>query len=230
MLMKKWNELPKEFQTAEIKQYYDILAKRTAALIIKRSFDIIMSLLLLLILSPVFLVIAVMIKAETKGAVFYRQKRITQYGKSFRIYKFRTMIVNADQLGTLVTLQGDERITKTGKRIRKCRLDELPQLINVLKGEMTFVGTRPEVEKYVEAYSDAMKATLLLPAGITSLASIRYKDEDEILAKYPQNVDEAYINIVLSEKMKYNLEYLIQFSIWQDLKLCFLTIAAVLHK
>ena len=205
MLMKKWNELPKEFQTAEIKQYYDILAKRTAALIIKRSFDIIMSLLLLLILSPVFLVIAVMIKAETKGAVFYRQKRITQYGKSFRIYKFRTMIVNADQLGTLVTLQGDERITKTGKRIRKCRLDELPQLINVLKGEMTFVGTRPEVEKYVKVYSDAMKATLLLPAGITSLASIRYKDEDEILAKYPQNVDEAYINIVLSEKMKYFL-------------------------
>lgn len=230
MLIKKWDQLPQELKTAEVRQYYDQLAKRTASLIIKRSFDIIMSLLLLFVLSPVLLVIAVMIKTETKGPVFYRQERITQYGKSFQIFKFRTMVTNADKIGTLVTVQNDERITKTGQKIRKCRLDELPQLINVLKGEMTFVGTRPEVQKYVSAYSEEMKATLLLPAGITSLASIRYKDEDEILAKYPENVDDAYINIVLSEKMKYNLEYLKHFSFLQDIRLCFLTLAAMIKK
>lgn len=230
MLIKKWEQLPQDLKNAEVKPYYDQLSKRTCSLMVKRSFDIVMSLLLLLVLSPVFLVIAVMIKTETKGPVFYRQERITQYGKSFQIFKFRTMVMNADKIGTLVTVQNDARITKTGRRIRKCRLDELPQLINVLKGDMTFVGTRPEVKKYVNAYSEAMKATLLLPAGITSLASIRYKDEDEILAKYPKNIDEAYINIVLSEKMKYNLEYLKHFSFLQDIRLCFLTIAAMIKK
>lgn len=230
MLMKPWDQLPDAIKNAATEPYYRYLKKRKFTLLIKRAFDLFTSLFLLLLLSPLFIIIAIMIKCESEGPVFYRQQRITQYGKPFQIYKFRTMVMNADKIGTLVTVQNDARITKIGKRIRKCRLDELPQLINVCKGEMTFVGTRPEVQKYVDAYSDEMKATLLLPAGITSKASIHYKDEDEILAKYPENIDDAYINIVLSAKMKYNLEYLRHFSFCEDIRLCFLTIAAVLKK
>ena len=194
---------------------------------LKRFFDIIMSLLLLIVLSPVFLILAIWIKVDSQGTVFYRQERITQYGRTFRIFKFRTMVSNADKIGTLVTTQNDSRITRVGEKIRKCRLDEIPQLINILKGDMSFVGTRPEVQKYVDAYTDEMKATLLLPAGVTSLASLKYRDEDEIISQETdrgKTVDQAYIEDVLPEKMKFNLEYLDTFNILKDVNLCVKTV------
>lgn len=194
---------------------------------LKRFFDIIMSLLLLIVLSPVFLILSIWIKADSKGTVFYRQERITQYGRTFRIFKFRTMVSNADKIGTLVTTQNDSRITRVGEKIRKCRLDEIPQLINILKGDMSFVGTRPEVQKYVDAYTDEMKATLLLPAGVTSLASLKYRDEDEIISQETdrgKTIDQAYIEDVLPEKMKFNLEYLDSFNILKDVNLCVRTV------
>lgn len=227
MRIKEWNDLPKELQKKEVKKYYDILKHKKGQLLLKRCFDIIMSFFMLIILSPLFLVVSIWIKVDSTGPVFYRQERITQYGKTFRIFKFRTMVSNADKIGTLVTTSNDSRITKVGKTIRKCRLDEIPQLINILIGEMSFVGTRPEVKKYVDEYSNEMMATLLLPAGVTSLASINYKDEDEIISEYTSkgySVDQAYIEQVLPDKMKYNLEYLRQFNIGKDLKLCVKTV------
>lgn len=227
MYLKKWEDIPEFMRNDEVKRYYDILSKKRFSLILKRFFDIIMSFILLIILSPVFLILAIWIKVDSQGSVFYRQERITQYGKTFRIFKFRTMVSNADKIGTLVTTQNDSRITKVGEKIRKCRLDEIPQLINIFVGDMSFVGTRPEVQKYVDAYTDEMKATLLLPAGVTSLASIRYRDEDEIIKQETdrgKTVDQAYIEDVLPEKMKYNLEYIKSFTITKDVNLCVKTV------
>lgn len=227
MLLRKWDDIPEFMRNDEVKKYYDILIKKRFSLMLKRFFDIIMSLLLLIVLSPVFLILAIWIKADSKGTVFYRQERITQYGKTFRIFKFRTMVSNADKIGTLVTTQNDSRITRVGEKIRKCRLDEIPQLINILSGDMSFVGTRPEVQKYVDAYTDEMKATLLLPAGVTSLASLKYRDEDEIISQETdkgKTVDQAYIEDVLPEKMKFNLEYLDTFNILKDVNLCVRTV------
>ena len=227
MLLRKWDDIPEFMRNDEVKKYYDILIKKRFSLMLKRFFDIIMSLLLLIVLSPVFLILAIWIKADSKGTVFYRQERITQYGRTFRIFKFRTMVSNADKIGARVTTQNDSRITRVGEKIRKCRLDELPQLINILKGDMSFVGTRPEVQKYVDAYTDEMKATLLLPAGVTSLASLKYRDEDEIISQETdkgKTVDQAYIEDVLPEKMKFNLEYLNNFNILKDVNLCVRTV------
>lgn len=232
MILKKYNDLPEQMKNEQVKKYYDILAKRKFSLAIKRGFDLVVSLILLIILSPIILILAILIKLDSKGPVFYRQERITTNGKMFKIFKFRTMVQNADKIGTLVTVGNDSRITRIGKIIRKVRLDELPQLINVLKGEMTFVGTRPEVKKYVDKYTDEMKATLLMPAGITSVASIKYKDEDEILEKAVKNgkdTDEAYVEEVLPEKMKFNLEYINKFSFWYDIKVCIDTVIGVLR-
>jgi len=226
MRLRAWEALPQFMQNDEVKRYYDSLCKKRFSLLVKRLFDICMSLFLLLLLSPLFLILALWIKADSKGSVFYRQERITQYGKPFRIFKFRTMVSNADQIGALVTTQNDARITRVGAKIRKCRLDEIPQLLNILKGEMSFVGTRPEVLKYVNAYSDEMKATLLLPAGVTSLASIQFKDEDELIAQYSDSVgiDEAYIKYVLPKKMEINLAYIKNISFMTDIMLCIKTI------
>lgn len=232
MILVKYEKLPENLKNEKVKKYYDILSKKKISLVIKRIFDIIVALILLILLSPIILIIAIMIKIDSKGPVFYRQERITTYGKIFRIFKFRTMVQNADKVGTLVTVGNDSRITRVGKLIRKVRLDELPQLINVLKGEMTFVGTRPEVKKYVDKYTDEMKATLLMPAGITSVASIKYKDEDEILekaVKSGKDTDLVYIEDVLPEKMKYNLEYISKFSFWYDIKVCIDTVIGVLR-
>ena len=231
MILNKYNDLPENMKNDELKKYYDILSKKKASLLLKRVFDILMSLILLIILSPVFLVLGIWIKLDSKGPVFYRQERITTYGKKFRIFKFRTMIQDADKKGSLITLGEDPRITKIGRKIRKCRLDEIPQLINILKGEMSFVGTRPEVEKYVEKYTDKMKATLLMPAGVTSRASIEYKDEDEIINKFlskGEKVDDIYIKRVLPEKMKWNLEYIEKFNIWEDIKIMLNTVINVI--
>ena len=226
MRLSAWNELPEWMRNEEVRKYHEILKRKRFTLMLKRFFDVVMSLLLLILLSWLFLILAIWIKADSKGSVFYRQERITQYGKRFRFYKFRTMVSDADKIGALVTTANDARITKVGARIRKCRLDEIPQLINVLKGEMSFVGTRPEVEKYVREYSDEMKATLLLPAGVTSLSSIRFKEEDSLIAEYSQTlgIDEAYIKKVLPKKMVLNLDYIRQISFWNDVKICIKTV------
>ena len=231
MRLLEWTELPHHMQCEEVKSYYEVLKKKKGALVIKRLFDIVVSSVMLVLVSPILVGIALCIKLDSEGPVFYRQERITTYGKTFRIFKFRTMVVNADRIGALVTTGNDSRITNIGRKIRKCRLDELPQLINILLGDMTFVGTRPEVKKYVDAYTNEMLATLLLPAGVTSLASIKYKDEDEIISKYTSqglSVDEVYIEKVLPDKMVYNLVYVKEFSFFKDIKLMFDTVLAVL--
>ena len=227
MILKKYEDLPENMKNNKVKEYYEILKHKKFSLIVKRFFDFFAALILLIILSPIMLILAIMIKLESKGPVFYRQERITKYGKKFRIFKFRTMVQDADKKGALVTMGQDPRITKVGNKIRKCRLDELPQLLNVIKGEMSFVGTRPEVEKYVNEYSNEMKATLLMSAGISSRASIEYKDEDEIISKYlneGEKIDDIYVKRILPEKMKWNLEYIKKFNIWEDVKICFKTV------
>lgn len=228
-MLKRWEKLPLEMQTEEVREYYDILRKKRASLFFKRLFDIVVSLLLLIVLSPVFLILAVAIKIDSRGPVFYRQPRATQYGKTFRIFKFRTMVSNADQIGSQVTVKNDSRITRVGAFIRKYRLDEISQLIDVFRGTMTFVATRPESIKYVEQYTPTMMATLLLPAGVTSLASILYKDEAALLDK-AEDADRAYVEDVLPAKMYYNLKSIEQFSFWGDIKIMFMTVFAVLGK
>lgn len=228
MMLKKWEKLPREMQTDEVRKYYDILKKKRFSLFAKRVFDIVVSLILLVVLSLFFLVLAIAIKIDSKGPVFYRQVRVTQYCKRFRIFKFRSMVQNADR-GSQVTVGNDSRITRVGKVVRKCRLDEISQLIDVLRGTMTFVGTRPEVPKYVDSYTPEMMATLLLPAGVTSLASIYYKDEAEILDG-AEDTDKVYVEKVLPAKMYYNLKAIEEFSFWKDIGTMFKTVFAVLGK
>lgn len=228
MILKKWDDLPTNMQTDEVRKYYDILKKKKAGLLFKRLFDIVVSSVLLILLSPVFLILAIAIKIDSRGPVFYRQVRVTQYDKRFRIFKFRSMVQNADK-GSQVTVGQDARITRVGKFVRKCRLDEISQLIDVFRGTMTFVGTRPEVPKYTEQYSAEMMATLLLPAGVTSLASIYYKDEAELLDR-AEDTDRVYVEKILPEKMKYNLRAIENFSFWGDIKVMFMTVFAVLGK
>lgn len=229
--MRNFQDLDKRFKNEDVKHYYNVLKKKRLSLFIKMFFDKILALILLILFSPILLFIAIWIKLDSEGEVFYRQKRITTYGREFRIFKFRTMVKNADKLGSAVTLQDDPRISRVGKKLRKVRLDELPQLINILFGDMSFVGTRPEVAKYVDRYSDAMYATLLLPAGITSTASIKYKDEDDEIAKYSstgKSIDDIYVEKILPKKMKYNLEYIEDFSFLNDIKIMINTVTGVL--
>lgn len=225
MILRKWNDLPKEMQIPEVREYYDLLSKKKFQLVLKRLFDIVVSFTLLTLLSPLFIILAIAIKLDSKGPVFYRQTRVTQYGKKFRIFKFRSMVTDADK-GSLLTVGGDSRITKTGKFIRKYKLDEFSQLIDVLRGTMTFVGTRPEVPKYVEKYTPEMMATLLMPAGITSEASVYYKDENELLDA-AEDVEKTYLEVVLPDKMKYNLAAIKSFSFIDDIKVMILTVLAV---
>lgn len=224
--MRKWEEIPDFMRIPEVRPYYDALKKKRASLIVKRMFDIVCSGILLVVLSPVFAVLAIAIKFDSPGPVFYRQERVTQYGRIFRIHKFRTMVNHADKIGSSVTVSGDNRITSTGVFLRKYRLDEIGQLIDVLVGDMTFVGTRPEVKKYVDQYKPVMRATLLLPAGVTSEASIRYKDEAELLDN-AKDVDRVYVEQVLPEKMKYNLECVREFSFRKDIRTMVKTVVAV---
>ena len=228
MILRKWEELPSEMQTPEVRKYYDILKKKKFSLFLKRLFDVTVSFILLVLFSPVFLILAIAIKLDSKGPVFYRQTRVTQYGKEFRIFKFRSMVTDADK-GSLLTVGGDSRVTKTGRFIRKYKLDELSQLIDVFRGTMTFVGTRPEVPKYVEKYTPEMMATLLLPAGITSEASIYYKDENELLDA-ADDVEKTYVEVVLPDKMKYNLAAINSFGFFDDIKVMILTVLAVFRK
>ena len=211
----------------EVREYYDILRKRQGSLLLKRGFDIVAGLCVLVLTAIPMGVIAVLIKRDSPGPVFYRQERVTTYGKRFRIHKFRTMVSNADKIGTAVTVGNDSRITKIGAKLRGCRLDELPQVFDVLSGNMSFVGTRPEATKYVEKYKPEYYATLLLPAGITSEASIRYKDEAALLDGV-EDVDRTYMEKVLPGKMKYNLDSIRNFSFLGEVTTMVRTVGAVL--
>lgn len=228
-MLRKWDNLPKFMKCEEVRKYYDVLSRRKVGLFLKRTFDIIAATILLVILAIPMLIIAIMIKADSNGPVFYRQERVTAYGKKFKIHKFRTMVVNADQIGTAVTVDGDSRITKVGAKLRKCRIDEFPQLLDVISGNMSFVGTRPEAVKYVKQYSNEMYATLLLPAGITSEASIKYKDEAELLDR-AEDVDKIYVEKILPEKMKYNLNSVSEFSIFGEIATMLRTVLSVMGK
>jgi len=224
----EWDQLPSKMQTEAVRKYYDILKKKRIELIFKRVFDLAVSVAALAVLSPVFLILAIAIKIDSPGPVFYRQERITQYGRKFRIHKFRTMVQNADK-GSQLTVNNDSRITRVGKVIRDCRLDEIAQLIGVIQGTVTLVGVRPESPKFVACYTDEMMATLLLPAGVTSLASIYYKDEAKMLDG-AEDTDKVYIEKILPEKMYYNLKSIERFSLWSDIKVMFMTVFAVLGK
>lgn len=216
-MLRDWEQLPGYMQTREVRPYYERLQKKKKSLTLKRLFDIAASLFLITLLFPVFLALAVVIPLDSEGGVFFRQERITQYGRKFKIWKFRTMTVDAEKAGPKVTLSGDMRVTRAGRTLRNWRLDELPQLVNVLLGDMSFVGTRPEVEQYVRQYTPEMMATLLLPAGITSEASIRYKDEDRLLRE-ADSVETVYVEKILPGKMKYNLREIKKFSLSRELK------------
>lgn len=226
MKFREWDEIPEFMRNEKVRKYYNSLKRKRFSLVLKRFFDVVLSVLLLLLLLPVFLLVSVWIKTDSSGPVFYRQERVTQYGKVFRIFKFRTMVADADKRGTLVTVQNDVRITKVGEKIRKYRIDELPQLLNIITGDMSFVGTRPEVQKYVDVYTDEMKATLLLPAGVTSEASIAYKEEDKIL-KNIENIEDMYIEKILPLKMVWNLKAIKEFSLWKEAGTMLKTVRAV---
>lgn len=229
MILRKWEELPEFMRTEEVRPYYEVLKKKRVSLVLKRGMDLVGGLILLIILAIPMVIISVLIKLDSEGPVFYRQERITTYGRKFRIHKFRTMVSNADKIGTAVTVGNDNRITKVGAKLRGCRLDELPQVLDLISGDMSFVGTRPEAVKYVEKYKPEYYATLLLPAGITSEASIRYKDEAELL-EAADDVDRVYIEEVLPGKMKYNLQSIKEFSFVGEIATMFRTVFAVMGK
>lgn len=229
MFLKRWEDLPENMKTEEVRPYYEALQKHKVSLMLKRIFDFLISLILLLIIWPVLGIIAIAIKLDSKGPAFFRQERITTYGKKFRIWKFRTMVANAEKIGSQVTVNNDRRVTRIGKILRGVRVDELPQVINIIAGEMSFVGTRPEVPKYVNAYKPEYYATLLLPAGVTSEASIRYKDEDKLLSE-ADDTDKVYIEKVLPEKMAWNLKSIEEFGFLKEILTLIRTILAVLGK
>lgn len=229
MGLKPWNQLPADLQNEAVLAYYQSLQQKKYSLMAKRVFDLCAALVMLLILSPVILILSLIITLDSPGGVFFRQTRVTTYGRTFRIHKFRTMVDGADKMGAQITTEGDSRITRIGAFLRKTRLDELPQLFDVLKGDMSFVGTRPEVPQFVEQYTDEMKATLLLPAGITSEASIRFKDEAEML-KGVSDIDGVYVNEVLPRKMKHNLKAIKEFSFFGEIATMFRTVFAVLGR
>ena len=225
-ILPKWEDLPSDIRTDAVRPYYDALSRHKAGLFFKRVFDVIASLILIILLGIPMLIIAIMIKCDSKGPVFFRQERVAAYGVKFRIHKFRTMVNNAEKQGTSVTVDNDVRITKAGAKLRDHRLDEFPQLFDVLAGNMSFVGTRPEVVKYVDRYTDEMMATLLMPAGITSIASIEYKDEAALLEK-AEDADEVYVKDILPAKMEYNLKSVREFSFFKDIGILFKTVGAV---
>lgn len=226
-MLRKWEKLPSYMQTEAVRPYYECLKKKKGSLLLKRIFDFTVSLAMLILLSPVLLILAVLIAIDSRGGVFYRQERVTQYGRKFKIFKFRTMVANADQIGTQVTVNNDQRITRVGRVLRKYRLDELPQLINIVLGDMSFVGTRPESTYYVKRYTPEMFATLLLPAGVTSEASIRYKDEARLLEE-AEDVDEVYVKEVLPGKMEYNLRNIYKYNLFNEILIMFQTIIAII--
>ena len=217
MLPKTFEQLPAAMQREAVRPYFEALSKKRGALLLKRLADIVLSAVMLSVLFPVLLLLALAVVLDSRGGVFYRQVRVTTFGRQFRIFKFRSMVAEADKQGPLVTVGEDSRITRVGHFIRKTHLDELPQLIMVLLGDMSFVGTRPEVPKYVAHYTDEMYATLLLPAGITSHTSVKYHDEARLLES-AEDADKTYTEVILPQKMQYNLEYVKDFTVFSDIK------------
>ncbi|MBS6025346.1 MAG: sugar transferase [Paeniclostridium sordellii] len=193
---------------------------------IKRLFDIGASSIGLILLSPILILIAICIKLDSKGPVFFKQIRVGKNKELFKIYKFRTMVTDAEKLGKQITIGNDTRITKVGTFIRKCKLDELPQLINVLNGDMSLVGPRPEVPKYVELYDDYQEQILLVQPGITDYASIEFRNESEILGE-SENPESKYINDIMPYKIELNIKYIKNISLYEDLKLITRTIKAI---
>lgn len=228
ILLRKWEDLPDYMKCCEVREYYDILYKKRLSILIKRIFDYVLAILLLIVLAIPMIILSVMIKIDSPGPVFYRQERVTRYGKHFKIHKFRTMIDNAENIGSSVTTENDSRVTKLGGKIRGYRLDELPQVIDVLLGNMSFVGTRPEAVKFVNKYKPEYLATLLLPAGITSEASIKYKDEAKLLEN-EFDVDNVYLQKILPDKMIFNLSSIRRFSFINEIKIIFDTFFAVIR-
>jgi lipopolysaccharide/colanic/teichoic acid biosynthesis glycosyltransferase len=228
-MLRRWEDLPEFMKTPEVRPYWEILDKKRGQLFLKRIFDLVVSLIFTMVLAVPMAFIAILIKCDSEGPVFYRQERVTTYGRRFRIHKFRTMVNNADKIGTTITVGNDSRITKTGSKLRRLRLDELPQVLDVISGDMSFVGTRPEAVKYVKRYKAEYNATLLMPAGITSEASIRYKDEDKLLDT-ADDVDMVYTEQVLPAKMKWNLIGVRHFGLLKDISTMFRTVFAVLGK
>ncbi len=227
MFLCKWEDLPDYMQNEQVRIYYDVLSKKKLSLFLKRITDIILSLLLIVVLAIPMVIIAVLIKCDSKGNIIFKQVRVTTYGRQFKILKFRTMVQNAENKGNLLTEANDSRITGIGGFLRKYRLDEFPQVFNVLVGDMSFVGTRPEVPKYVDMYTPDMYATLLTPAGITSMASISFKDNDELFTD-PALVDKNYMEIILPQKMELNLDYYNKFNVLYDFKVMYKTVGGVL--
>jgi lipopolysaccharide/colanic/teichoic acid biosynthesis glycosyltransferase len=227
MILKLWENLPHDMKNDCVKKYYCRLYEKRHYLYAKRIFDIAAAITILIITFPILIILGIAIKLDSKGPCIFSQIRVTQYGKKFKIYKLRTM--SYADTGPLLTAMNDIRITNIGKFLRRYRLDEIPQLINIILGDMSFVGTRPEVVKFVEKYSEEMKATLLLPAGVTSIASILYKDE-EVMLKDSADAEEIYLNEVLPEKMMYNLRSIEDFSLLTDIKTIFWTVSAMVKK
>lgn len=228
MLLKKWEEFPPRMQNGQVRPYYDLLKKKTASLLIKRLGDILFALVACVVLSPILLITALLVRIDSKGPVFFRQVRVGAFLQEFRIFKFRTMVDHADKIGSQVTVKNDSRITRIGSFLRKYRLDELPQLFNILLGQMTVIGARPEVVKYVEHYTDEMLATLLLPPGLSCEASIHFRNENELLGSC-QDVDRTYIEEILPVKLSYSLEYMKKSFFREDIKLFFRTIGCAFH-
>ncbi len=225
-----YQELPESMKSNEIKEYWDLLKSKRFSLAWKRIFDIIVSLLILIVLSPFFLLLALAVKLDSKGPVFYRQVRVGQYNRDFKIFKFRTMVQDADRVGPPLTVGDDPRVTRVGHFIRKLRLDEFSQILNVLGGSMSLVGPRPEVRKYVDAYTPEYMATLLIRPGITASSSIAFKDEDKILNS-GGDPERIYVEEILPPKMDLNLKYLQNIGLWNDLKVLLQTVGAVfLHR
>lgn len=226
MSLRRWGDLPEGMRTEEVRPYYDSLAKKRGQLALKRALDVAGAAVLLVVLSPVMLALAVAIKLDSPGPVFFRQERVGRYGEPFRIFKFRTMVVGAEGRGAQVTSGSDPRVTRVGSAVRRYRLDEFPQLMDVLRGTMSFVGTRPEVPRYVEAYTPEMAATLLVPPGVTSRASVEFRDEAALL-EGAADPDAAYVSEVLPRKMAVNLESVMGFGILDDLRTVCSTVLSV---
>lgn len=226
MNLSNFDELPQSMQNDEVKRYHDILLTKKHTLWLKQVIDFLVCGIVFIITLPFFILFALLIKLTSKGPVFFRQERVGRNAKTFHILKFRTMVKDADRVGIQLTTGDDSRITSFGKFLRKINMDEMPQLLNVLKGDMSIIGTRPEVRRYVDIYSDEMMATLLIKPGMVSLASVKYKNESQLLstASDPQSV---YIEQILPDKMRYNLEYFTRISIKEDFSILKKTIACV---
>lgn len=230
MSVKQWQKLPQNMQNEAVKPYFDSLQKKKFTLFVKRMMDIIIASIVIIILSPVLLGATIAVAVGSKGPVFYLQRRVGRFGKEFSIFKFRTMVVNADKIGAQITVgEDDPRITKVGKFLRTTRIDEFPQFFNILKGDMTLVGTRPEVARYVNEYNDEMMATLLLRPGATGAASLVYRYENEMLSG-KEDPEKYYIETILPDKMAINLEYTKKLSIWEDIKILARTVLCVIKK